>query len=285
MNMQKNEFDKVDIALVSRLKDEPVLSSKKSVGVADWERARLQHDLYCATLQKCGVQLQYTEAPNDTAQMLNDMAVVIDDLAIIANFSENDPRQTEKMSLASKLAVTKIIKFIEAPGRLDSEDVLKLGNSFFIRMSGKTNSEGAAQTAFFLSEFGHKVTVLEADKNADEPFSKAALYLGNDVVLIRENLAKHFAFIGYKSFAIPYENRGALDAVMINGTLIMPTGFASVAASVKAIGINVEEITISEFQKLGAGMQCLSLLISKPVENDISIPAPAEMDVKLAKAA
>ncbi len=285
MNMQKSKFDKVDIALVSRLKDEPVLNSKKSVGVADWKRARLQHDLYCATLQKYGIQLSYTDAPNNTAQMLNDMAVVVGDLAIIANFSDNDPRQTEKMDLASKLAATKVLKFISAPGLLDSEDVLKLGNDFFIRMSSKTNSEGAAQTAFFLSEFGYKVTILEEDKNADEPFSKAALYLGNDVILIRENLAKNFAFIGYKSFAVPYESRGALDAVMVNGTLIMSTGFNTVAASARAIGIAVEEINISEFQKLGAGMQCLSLLITKPTESDISIPALVEDDIKLAKAA
>ncbi len=285
--MKQHNFDRVDIAVIAKLNKEPVFYSKKSIGVPDWKKAKNQHDNYCATLERCGVNLFYTEAPNEAAQLLNDMAVVTESLAIVGNFPDEDPRQTEKMSLASKLAANKILKFVTAPGLLDSEDVLKLGDSFFIRSSKNTNNEGAAQAAFFLSEYGYKVTILTEDKNDNEPISKAALFLGHDVVLIREDLAKHYAFIDYRSLVIPYEAREAIDSVMVNNTLIMPVGFDSVVNKVKKIGFSVEEVNISELQKMGVGMQNLSLLVTRPVEKDISISKgiDIETDIKLAQAA
>jgi len=239
------------------------ISAAAAIGVPDEARAMLQHQKYVEALKQCGIIVTTlaSDATLPNACLVGNVAVITENLAIIGNFSNYSPRQGEQKNVASALAGDKFLKFITAPGLLDADDVLRIRDHFYIGLSDYTNHEGAAQLAFFLTEFGYEVTVLEQEPESAVRPGTAATWLGHNSLLIREELARNFAFLGFDKIVIPHRERGAANAQMVNGTLLLPTGYAETAAAVKSVVDAVIEINVSEFEKIGGGLKNLSLFL------------------------
>lgn len=237
------------------------LASAAAVGVPDEARAARQHQKYIEALMQCGVTVT-TLAPDaalPNACLVGDVAVITENLAVVGNFANTSPRQGEQKNIASALAGDKFLKFITAPGLLDAEDVLRIDNHFYIGLSEQTNHEGAAQLAFFLTEFGYEVTVVEQEAANAVRLGTSATWLGNNNLLIREELARNFAFLSFDKIIVPHRERGAANAQMINGTLLLPAGYAETAAAVKPAVATIIELNVSEFEKMGGGLKNLAL--------------------------
>jgi len=241
------------------------LAAAAAIGVPDDTRAAAQHQKYVEALKQCGVEVT-TIVPDPlfpNACLVGNMAVVTEYLAVIGNFNNHSPRQGEQKSVASALAGDKFLKFITAPGLLDGDDVLRIRNHFYIGLSEYTNQEGAAQLAFFLQEFGYEVTVLEQSPENVVRLNSAAVWLGHNSLLVREELARNFAFLGFDKIIVPHRERGAARALVINGTLLLPAGYAETAAAVREVATSVIELNVSEFEKIGGGLKSLSLCLPK----------------------
>jgi dimethylargininase len=245
------------------------LAAAATLGIPDDARAAAQHYKYIEALKQCGVEVTTMTADHafPNACFVGNMAVVTEYLAVIGNFNNHSPRQGEQKSVASALAGEKFLKFITAPGLLDGDDVLRVGNHFYIGLSEFTNHEGAAQLAFFLKEFGYAVTVLEQEPENAVRLNTAAVYLGHNSLIIREELARNFAFLGFNKIIVPHRERGAASALMVNGTLLLPAGYAETAAAAKDAVASVIEINVSEFEKMGGGLKNLSLCLPKIAKN------------------
>lgn len=235
------------------------------IGIPDPDRALYQHDAYCRALSACGVDvraLRHDPQFPDSC-FINDVAVVTPSVAVIANFGDRHVRQGEQQLAASLLAGSRILKSITAPGILDASDVARVGDHFIIGLSARTNQEGAAQLAFFLTEFGYQASVIDLGESATR-LSTAVCDLGMGAqgshrIMLREDLTRHFAFIAYEKMTVGFDLRDTLDSLMVNGTLLMPHGFAEVRSGLQAQGINVQEVNVSEFIKTGFGISSLSL--------------------------
>lgn len=252
--------------------------SAPGIGIPDAERAAYQHDAYCRALAQCGVELRalkYDPAHPDGCS-ISDTAVLAGNLAVICNFDAKSPRQGEQQAAASLLAGSRILKFITAPGTLDAADVARIGNDFYIGLSDRTNTEGAAQLAFFLLEFGYRAHILDIAQETPLRLSAAVCDLGMGAdghhrILLREDLARNYAFIAYEKIVVPFAARGAANAVMVNGTLLMPQGYAGVADMVRALGVSVIELQMSEFDKMNSGMASLSLRLPARAEDAVVV--------------
>lgn len=250
------------------------------VGIPDYERACKQHLDYCLALEQCGVRVSVRGANDAFANgfFIQSDAVVTEYLAVIGNFRENSGRQGEQKEIASALAGSKFLKVITSPGYLDCRDVLQLDGQFFIGLSEYTNHEGAAQLAYYLKEYGYQATVIDIAPEDGIRLGSAVTDLGDNRLLIREELARHFAFLGYEKILVPYHERGAANAQMINGTLIMPAGYTETRAEVRLLGIPVIEVNVSEFEKLGGGLKCLALAVpDNVIGGRVSLPLPAKL--------
>lgn len=243
-------------------------SALAGVGIPDADRALYQHEAFCRALGQCGVEVRATR--HDPAFpggcFIGDMAVMAGNLAVICNFADKSPRQGEQQMAASLLAGSRILKFITAPGTLDAADVARVGDQFFIGLSERTNHEGAAQLAFFLTEFGFAATVLDIAQ--DTPLRLSAVVCdagpaadGRRRVLLREDLARHYAFLTFDKIVVPWDMRGAINARLVNGTLLMPQGFAAVAEALRQRGQPVIELQLSEFEKMSGGIASLALCL------------------------
>jgi dimethylargininase len=273
----KNEqaFDKITRAITCRPGKNFIEGSPRAVGIPDYDRAFLQHEKYCEALEKCGVSV--TALPANPLfpgrYFINAAAVVTEYLAVVGNARDNK-------DIVSLLAGSKCLKFIMPPGRLDCSDVLRAGARFYISLSGRTNHEGAAQLAFFLNEYGYQVTMVELPGGKSLRLGTAAVCLGRNRILIREELAQHPAFLDYSRIVVPQQERGAANALMVNGTLILPAGYAETLHQAKQLGLATLEVNISEFEKMGVGAGCLSLLSPKNGNN-----SAIELPLKLQAAA
>lgn len=244
------------------------------IGIPDPDRALYQHDAYCRALIGCGVDvraLRHDPQFPDSC-FINDVAVVTPSLAVIANFGERHVRQGEQQLAASLLAGSRILKSITSPGTLDASDVARVGDHFIIGLSARTNHEGAAQLAYFLTEFGYQASVIDLGEG-NTRLGSAVCDLGLDAqgqhrIMLREDLARHFAFIAYQKMTVGWDMRSVLDSLMVNGTLLVPQGFAEVRTGLQAQGIAVQEINVSEFIKTGFGLSSLSLRLPARPHSD-----------------
>jgi dimethylargininase len=258
---QRETFDRIEQALLRKPAQNIAEGQVRSADAPDYERAQLQHAALTEALKKCGVAVTTlnpdTIFPNGS--FIGNIAVVTERLAVIGNFADTDPRQGEQQAAASVLAGSRFLKFISAPGRLDASDVLRLGNRFYIGLSARTNEEGAAQLAFFLKEFGYDASLLNMSSYGDLRLSAAAVYIGRDRLLVRAEMAQHYAFLEYDKIILSPEEKGAAGAFMANGTLILPQGFPRLREEMRFLEVPLIEVNVSEFEKTGGSLSCLAL--------------------------
>ncbi len=208
-------------------------------------------------LNELWVETQYINLPDNDFNISNS-SILIDNVSIIAR-EEKDLNINKYQSLASYHAETKIIKFISKPGILYSGDVVNIQDHFYINLSKKTNEEGASQLAYFLNESGYKSTILNIEDINE--LRSSICYLDNNRVLITENLAKEFAFLGFDKVIIDKE---------INGIII---GNKLITESKDALNIDgIENISIklSNLNKQGFNLSNILLnnevLAAEPME-------------------
>jgi len=242
-----------------------------AIGIPDFARADIQQQDYAAALERCGVRVvslpQGSEAGDGFAASAG---VVTEHLAVIGGDGTGTMPLRQKQ-IASHLAGTRFLKFIVPPGKLDARDVLRAGDHFYISLSQHTNQEGAAQLAFYLKEFGYNVTML--DVHGRFPLGAAGTCLGDNRLIIREELALNYAFVEYQKIIVPYRERAAASCTVVNGTVILPASCPETLKAVETAGFRTLQVNVSEFEKMGGGLGCLSLRLQKNGNAGVALPA------------
>lgn len=272
-----NSFDRISHVVLRRPGKNFAEATGAGVGIPDYDRAVSQQQTYREALEKCGAAVSTLPpaSPFSGECSVNNAAVVTEYLAVIGNFPDNAAEQEERKNLAAALAGSRIIRFITSPGLMDANDTVQIGDRFYIGLSPRTNQEGAAQLAFFLMEYGYQVTMVDIPADSRIRLGSSVAYLGQNRILISEELSRHFSFIEYEKIIVSAEEHGAASSLMVNGTLLMPAGYAETLEEVRSHGIPVVTVNVSEFEKTGQGLSSLSLCLTK-VDRDAVIELPAE---------
>ena len=249
------------------------------LGPPDLALARQQHDAYCRTLERLGLSL--VRLPPDPAfpdsTFVEDTAVVTGRSAILtrpgapSRVGEVAPLGPVLREWFSELAT------ITAPGTLDGGDVCDAGRLFFIGLSGRTNAEGAAQMAEWLSDQGFSSSVIDIRAFPGLLHLKTGLsWLGGRRLLAVANLARHEALRDWEVLPVSNAEEYAANCIVINELVLMPRGFPSAApppqrarrlarehaeacARLSDLGHEVVPLDMSEFQRMDGGPSCLSL--------------------------
>lgn len=245
-------------ALINGLTDHPEL------GIPCYETALAQHAAYVNTLEQLGVKV--TVLPADEAFpdscFVEDVAVLCPECAVLTN-PGTDARNGEVALMSPVLEQfypkDKIFK-ITAPATLEGGDVMKVGKTFYVGLSKRTNAEGVDQLAEFLAPFGYTVTGV--------PFSgvlhlkTGAVYLENNLMLINTSFANAPAFADYQKMFVSEQESYAANCLWVNGKVIVPAGYPEVLAALKAAGLETVLCDTSEYKKIDGGLSCLSLRFS-----------------------
>jgi len=80
----------------------------------------------------------------------------------------------------------------------------------------------------------------------------------NHLVACGELLSKT-EFQEFNLLKVDEDESYAANCIWVNDRVLIPKGFAKARATIESTGYPLEELDVSEFQKLDGGLSCLSL--------------------------
>jgi dimethylargininase len=232
------------------------------LGAPDHALALLQHEAYCASLERCGLQL--TRLPADPrhpdSTFVEDTAIPVGGRVVLTR----PGAATRRGEVAAiREALSKFydrMEAIEEPGTLDGGDVCEADGHVLIGLSDRTNEEGARQLDAFLAKGDMTSATIDVRSIHGILHLKSGLaYVGQGRVVTIEALAAHPALDRYQVLTVEAKESYAANCVLVNDRVLVPSEHHRTLAALEHLGLEPIALDMSEFQKMDGGLSCLSL--------------------------
>ena len=236
--------------------------TRVALGAPVFSRVLEQHAAYCAALEACGLSLTVLPAddrfPDST--FVEDTAVIVPEGAMLTRPGA-DSRLGEAAAMEPALrTVFPDLAQIVAPGTVDGGDICEAGRHVFIGLSDRTNADGAAQLARWLSGLGYTSDAVDVRGMTSILHLKSGLsWLGDGRVLLIDELAAHPAFAAFERVVVAPEELYAANAVRVNSRVLVASGYPRLVATLSDLGYRPLVLDMGEFEKMDGGLSCLSL--------------------------
>jgi dimethylargininase len=223
----------------------------------DLDLARAQWDAYAEALRDAGWEVLEVPPADDCpdAVFVEDALVVHGDLAVLTR-SGAEERRGETTGLEGVVRDLGLrVERIEAPGTLDGGDVLRVGDTAYVGLGGRTNGAGVHQLATLLAGRGTRVQMVPVTR---------ALHLKSACTALPDGTVVGWAPVVDDRAAFPrYEDvpeEGGAHVVVLDGDhLLMAASAPATAESFRTRGYRVTTVDISEFERLEGCVTCLSV--------------------------
>ena len=223
----------------------------------DIDLATRQWEQYVAALGRHGwdtIEVPSADSCPD-AVFVEDTIVMYDDLAVIS-FPGALTRQPETAAVADVVGdLGYRLARIEPPGTLDGGDVLKVVDTIYVGLGGRTNAAGIAQLAAHLAPLGATVVTVPISKVLH---LKSAVTALPDGTIVGWPPALDDTALFPKFQATPEES-GAHVVLLGGDRLLMAADCPLSAELYRSMGYEPVEVDIGEFQKLEGCVTCLSV--------------------------
>ncbi|HEY6942335.1 dimethylarginine dimethylaminohydrolase family protein [Dokdonella sp.] len=228
----------------------------------DLARAVEQHRAYRAALAALGCEVHDLPAQPDfpDAVFVEDVAIVVDELAVMTRPGAAS-RRDEGASVAPLLARWRTLHAIEAPATLDGGDVLRIGRRVYVGESARTNADGIAQLRAILAPHGY--TVHGVPIHGCLHLKSAVTALADDAVLLQPAWVDRDAFAGYRIVEVDPTEEHAANVLRIGDRVVSPACFPRTHARIRAAGIDVVAVDVSELQKAEGAVTCCSVVFEQ----------------------
>lgn len=227
----------------------------------DVARADAQHRDYQRVLSTLGCEVQALPAQADypDAVFVEDVAIVVDEIAVMTRPGA-ESRRGEGATVADALRKYRTLHAIEAPATLDGGDVLRIGRQVYVGQSARSNAAGIAQLHAILAE--HRYTVTGVPIHGCLHLKSAVTALADDTVLLQPSWIDRAAFTDYRIVEVDPTEEHAANVLRVGAAVISPAGFPRTHARIRAVGIDVVTVDVSELQKAEGAVTCCSLVFA-----------------------
>ncbi|MGH7499183.1 MAG: dimethylarginine dimethylaminohydrolase family protein [Gemmatimonadales bacterium] len=225
----------------------------------DVQRATEQHRRYEELLQELGCEVHRVAAAPELPDgvFVEDTAIVLDEIAVITRPGA-ESRRAETGAVAAAMAAYRGVVSVIAPGTLDGGDVLRVGRALYVRISARSNVEGASQLARLTGRYGYSVHQVEVT---------GCLHLKSAVTEVADGTLLHNpawvdrgAFDGLELIEVdPSEPFGA-NALRVGSAVVYATAWDRTRRRLERRGIHTTPVDASELAKAEAGVTCCSLI-------------------------
>lgn len=237
------------------------LTSNTSLGLPNYAKALQQHDNYLNALRDCGLVVTVLPESNEFPDscFVEDTALLTGKIAILTRPGAQTRRDEVHLiePTIRSFYADHNIKKICAPGTLEAGDVMQVNDHFYIGVSARTNHHGAQQLIDILQDYGYTASTIEL-KNMLH-LKTGVSFLGNNTFLLADECIHMPEFQDANRIIVDSDESYAANAIMINGTVILPLGFPKTEEKIKALNLKIKTVDVSEFRKLDGGLSCLSL--------------------------
>ena len=226
------------------------------------ERAAQQHHAYARALEQAGLRVE--TLPTDEAfydcVFVEDTAVVWRQAVLIGAMGTRD-RQGEQRAVTEWLARTHTVIELPRGALLEGGDVMHTDEVTYVGLSARTNAAGAEALRDFMARVGRPVVVIPVTNALH--LKTVATYLGNETVIAADGIDLD-RFKGLTVVKTAPGEAGAANCLRLANTLVVPSGYPVSERALKVFAyahhLRVEVLDISEFEKGGGSLTCLSLL-------------------------
>lgn len=226
----------------------------------DVDRARAQHAAYRAALESLGCEVLElpAEAAYPDSVFVEDVALAFDEV-VIATRPGAESRRDEGDAVLEVLGSIRPVLRIQAPGTLDGGDVLRIGKRVFVGASARSNEAGRGQLRELLAPHGY--TVESVDMRGCLHLKSAVTQVGETAVLINPGWVDVTPFAGYDCIEVDPSEEHAANALRVGDALVYPDCFPRTLERLRAAGIEVVTVDVSELQKAEGAVTCCSILL------------------------
>lgn len=226
--------------------------------------ARLQHADYIQALQTAGLVVEIMP-PLDAypdACFVEDCALVAGAHALVTRPGALS-RRGETKSIAERLVEllgdAGRVEDTHAPATIDGGDCLRVGKTWFVGRSARTNDDGARRVREFFGPLGFEI--VDVPVAGFLHLKCVASRIDERTVLLADGTVDPAFFGGLQVVTIPREEAYAANAVVVNGTAIIAAGFPHVRAALERCGLRIIELALSEIAKADGSLTCMSILL------------------------
>ncbi|MDG1858954.1 MAG: arginine deiminase family protein, partial [Emcibacteraceae bacterium] len=210
--------------------------TEATLGKPDYDNAIAQHDDYIAALKECGLEVTELPAVEEFPDscFVEDPALMTPHCAILTNPGAQSRRGEVGHIADAVRSFYDNVEEIKDPGFVEAGDIMMIGDHYYIGLSARTNQEGADQMIAILEKYGMTGSVVTM---SEVLHLKTGLgYLeDNNLVACGEFLTKQ-EFQKYNIMEIDQADSYSANSVWINGTVLVPKGFASTSELIEKAG-------------------------------------------------
>lgn len=221
-----------------------------------YEGVAAQHAAYVAALRALGLEVAVLppleEFPDSV--FVEDPALTFPEGAILLR--PGAPSRTAEPEHMRDALLRHFSKVLElAPDEhVDGGDILVTPESVFIGLSKRTSLDGAKALQGRLRELSRESRISETPPGVLH-FKTVSSLVAEDTILCTAAMARFFE--GFKVLVAPEE--AAPNAIRVNDTVFVGAEYPRTIAMLRAEGLAVMPIPVSEIAKLDAGLSCMSL--------------------------
>ncbi len=225
----------------------------------DHDRALAQHAAYeqCLMELGCHVHRLPSDASMPDAVFIEDTAVVVDELAVIARPGAKS-RRGETETVAAALGRYRSLAAIEAPGTVDGGDVLRVGRTFFVGDSARSNRDGIAQLGELLAPYDYRVVPVVTRDCLH--LKTAATVAAPGVVVLNPAWVDRALFEHATVVEVDPAEPFAGNVLRVGETTICGAAFPRTNRRLETAGVAVRTVDMSEFAKAEGGVTCCSII-------------------------
>ena len=225
----------------------------------DVAKADAQHTAYERCLSELGARV--ISLPAEPSQpdsvFVEDPALVLDEVAVITRMGA-ESRREESRAIAGALSPFRPLLHMTEPATLEGGDVVRVGRTLFVGLSGRTNRAGIDQLSKMLAPWDYRVVPVPV--HGCLHLKSACTYLGDGAILANRSWLDTSFLDGYRIIDVASSEPSAANTLSLNGTVLIPTAFPATAAILEKEGYSLHTLDISELMKAESAISCSSLI-------------------------
>ena len=230
----------------------------------NYDLALIQHSEYVNTFKELGLNVIILEGEEEYPDccFVEDQALIVDN-NVFFPITGAPSRRGEQKSIVEILSpYMKSIHWCQEPGKIDGGDIVRVGDTFYIGQSSRSNNYGTVQFQDFLTKLGYEsyiikvpgyslhLTTLCSSPTSDLLFIPES----SKDKLIFENLPENVELV-----TIPDTETYGCNTIGVNNKIIIAKEYPTVKNELEKRGHQIIELDMSEFRAVDGSLTCLSL--------------------------
>jgi dimethylargininase len=229
----------------------------------DAARAQRQHQRYAAELHALGCELEWL-APlpaHADGVFVEDTAVLVPELAVITR-----PGVASRLGEVDSVAVALVrhlpVTRLGEPATLDGGDVLRIGHSLYVGVSGRSNAAGIAQLGAALAPLGYSVRPVALSGCLH--LKSACTFIPPEVLLVNPRWVDPAVFAGTVPLGVHADEPYAANTLTVGGVTLVSSAYPRTQQRLERAGIATRVLEVDELHKAEAALTCMSLMLERP---------------------